>query len=362
MDPRLRRHAEILADATDVATGDHVVVSAPTAAEPLVVALYGVCGERNARPTWLAGSSAANRARIRASDPGEFGVSEHALGLVESSDAAISIKAPTNTAEMSDVEPERMGQYAVSQRPVSEALMELTWTVTKYPTPAAAQKAGMSTAGYEDFVFSAVNKDWAAQAAFQAQMVDRLNDAGEVRIVAGETTDVTMSVEGMVAENDTCTNNVPGGEVFTAPVPDSVEGHVTFDHPVVFQGRDIVNARLKFEDGEVVDYSADRNEATLGTALDRDAGSRRIGELGIGMNRDIDRFTYDMLFDEKMGDTIHLALGRAYEENVPDDMERNESDLHLDMLVDLSEDARIEFDGEVVQRDGVFCFEDGFQE
>ena len=358
MDTRLRRHAEILADATDIDTGDHVVVSAPTAAEPLVVALYEVCGERNARPSWLAGSPAANRARILAADPGEFDVSEHALRLVENSDAAISIKAPTNTAEMSDVEPETMGEYAVSQRPVSEALMELAWTVTKHPTPAAAQKAGMSTAGYETFVYDAVNKDWDEQERFQAQMVDLLDDASEVRIVAGETTDITMSVEGMVAENDTCTNNVPGGEVFTAPVPDSVEGHVTFDYPVVFQGRDVENARLEFEDGEVVDYSADRNEETLGTALDRDSGSRRIGELGIGMNRDIDRFTYDMLFDEKMGDTVHLALGRAYEENVPDGMERNESDLHLDMLVDMSTDARIEFDGEVVQRNGVFGFEE----
>jgi aminopeptidase len=193
-------------------------------------------------------------------------------------------------------------------------------------------------------------------------MVELLDDASEVRIVSGDTTDVTMSVDGMVTENDYAEKNLPGGEVFTAPVVDSVEGEVLFDKPLMAQGREIEAVRLVFEAGEVVEFEAAKNEDVLAAVLDTDAGASRLGELGIGMNRDIDRFTYNMLFDEKMGDTVHMALGRAYEENVPDDRERNDSAMHMDMIVDMSEDSRIELDGEVVQRDGVFVFEDDFED
>jgi aminopeptidase len=150
--------------------------------------------------------------------------------------------------------------------------------------------------------------------------------------------------------------------VFTAPVPDSVEGEVLFDMPLMAQGREVQDVYLRFEEGEVVEHSAEKNEDVLSAVLDTDEGAKRLGELGIGMNRDIDEFTYNMLFDEKMGDTIHLAIGRAYEMNVPEDRERNESAVHMDMIVDMSEDSYIEVDGEVVQRDGTFRFEDGFDE
>jgi aminopeptidase len=179
--------------------------------------------------------------------------------------------------------------------------------------------------------------------------------------VSGETTDLRMSVAGMRAANDYGEINLPGGEVFTAPVPDSVEGEVLFDKPLIAQGREMTDVWLQFEDGAVVDHSAAKNEDLLTAVLNTDEGSRRLGELGIGMNRDIDQFTYNMLFDEKMGDTIHLAIGLAIRETVPEDQPFNESAMHLDMIVDMSEDSYIEVDGEVVQRDGTFRFEDGFE-
>ena len=191
-------------------------------------------------------------------------------------------------------------------------------------------------------------------------MVEILDPANEVNIVSGETTDLHMSVDGMIAENEYAEDNLPGGEVFTAPVPDSVEGEVLFDKPLMTQGREVEDVSLRFEGGEVVEHSATKNEAVLSAALDTDDGARRFGELGIGMNRDIDRFTYNMLFDEKMGDTVHMALGMAYEETVGENRERNDSALHMDMIVDMSEDSHIEVDGEVVQRNGTFVFEDGF--
>jgi aminopeptidase len=241
-------------------------------------------------------------------------------------------------------------------------MAETRWVGTQYPAPGNAQKAGMSTEAYEDFVYRAVDRDWDAQREFQSQMVDILNDGSEVRIVSGDETDLTMSVDGMIAENDADDANMPGGEAFTAPVPDSVEGAVHFDKPRMWRGEEILDVRLTFEDGEVVEYSASQNEGALDEILSTDDGANRLGELGIGMNRGIDQFTYNMLFDEKMGDTVHMALGRAYEENVPEDRERNESDIHVDMITDMSEDSRIEVDGEVVQRNGTFVFEDGFED
>jgi aminopeptidase len=220
----------------------------------------------------------------------------------------------------------------------------------------------MSTEGYENFVWDAINKDWAAQREHQSRMVDVLDPASEVRIKSGEVTDVTMSVDGMKTLNDYAEKNLPGGEVFTAPVVDSVEGEVLFDMPLYHQGREITDAHLVFEDGEVVEHAAADNEGLLTEVLNTDPGASRLGELGIGMNRDIDTFTYNMLFDEKMGDTVHMAVGRAYDECVGEGREANESAVHVDMIVDMAEESFIEVDGEVVQRNGTFRFEDGFDE
>jgi aminopeptidase len=233
--------------------------------------------------------------------------------------------------------------------------------LTQFPAPADAQNAEMSTEAYEEFVWSAIGKDWEAQHEHQQQMVEKLDAGEEVRLVSGDTTDLTMSVAGMTTINDHAKNNLPGGEVFTAPVPDSVEGEVLFDMPLVHEGHVVEDAFLRFEDGEVVEHSASKNEDVLTDVLNTDEGARRLGELGIGMNRDIDRFTYNTLFDEKMGDTVHLAVGKAYDECVPEGVTTNQSATHVDMIVDMSEDSFIEVDGEIVQRNGTFRFEDGFE-
>ncbi|WP_232701560.1 aminopeptidase [Halobacterium wangiae] len=363
MDERIRRHAEVLVDqCAAVERGDMVRVNAPAVAEDLVVAVYERLGEIGARPTLAWRNSRASRAFDRAMDPEDYTRSDHTLAMLEETDAYIGINGARNLAETSDVSPENMTAARRENKDLQEALKETRWVGTQYPAPGDAQKAGMSTEAYEDFVYRAVDRDWDAQREFQAQMVEILDDASEVRIVSGEETDLTMSVDGMIAENDADDNNMPGGEAFTAPVPDSVEGTVRFDKPRMWRGEEILDARLTFEDGEVVEYSARQKEDALEEILNTDDGARRIGELGIGMNRGIDRFTYNMLFDEKMGDTVHLALGSAYDENVGEDREQNDSAIHVDMITDMSEDSFIEVDGEIVQRDGTFIFEDGFEE
>ena len=364
MDPRVEDHADVIVDhSVEIEADDEVMISAPPAAEDLVVALRERIGERGANAITLGGSSRSQRAFMLAMNPEDYDEPSDALqALVEEIDVAISIRAARNTHETGDVPPEKNAAYSKVMKPIGDAVMEKRWVGTQYPAPGNAQDAEMSTEAYADFVYDAVNKDWEAQREFQAQMVDIVDDASEIRIVSGDTTDVTMSVDGMITKNDDAENNLPGGEVFTAPVPDSVEGEVFFDMPLMAQGREVEDVRLVFEEGEVVEFEAEKNEAVLASVLDTDEGASRLGELGIGMNRDIDRFTYNMLFDEKMGDTVHMALGRAYEDNVPEDRERNDSAVHMDMIVDMSDDSRIEADGEVVQRDGTFVFEDGFDE
>jgi aminopeptidase len=363
MDPRVREHAAIIVDhSVQVEPGDNVVVRAPHAAEDLVVAVMEKLGEVGANPSLTLSSSRAQRAFMKASDPEDFELPEHQMAAAEKADVAISIRASRNTHESGDVDPQKNMAYSQAMKPLQDEMMDKRWVGTQYPAPGNAQDAEMSMEAYENFVWDAINKDWDEQREFQANLVDILEDGSEVHIVSGDTTDLTMSIEEMEPVNDYAENNLPGGEVFTAPVPDSVEGEVLFDMPLMAQGREVQDVSLRFEEGEVVEHSAEKNEDVLSAVLSTDEGAKRLGELGIGMNRQIDQFTYNMLFDEKMGDTIHLALGRAYEMNVPEDRERNESAVHMDMIVDMSEDSFIEVDGEVIQRDGTFRFEDGFEE
>ena len=360
MDARVREHATIIADhSTGIEAGDNVVIQLPAAAEDLGVALHEICGDRGANPVYLNYSKRADRAFKRAAD--EFEEPGHRRALYEETDVFVIARGGANVTEGADVDPETNAAYNRAMEAVKRERLSKRWCLTQYPTPGHAQLAGMSTEAYEDFVWDAVSIDWETQGAFQAQLVEILDDAETVRIRSGEETDLTMSIAGNTSENDTGEANLPGGEVFTAPVRESVSGVVHFDLPLYRYGREIDGVRLRFEDGRVVSHAADRNEELLTGILETDEGSRYLGELGIGMNRAIDRFTYNMLFDEKMGDTVHLAVGRAYDACLPAGESGNESAVHVDMITDVSERSRLEVDGEVIQRDGTFRWEDGFE-
>ncbi|MEF8901669.1 MAG: aminopeptidase [Halovenus sp.] len=360
MDPRIREHAEIIANhSVDLQAGDDVVIRAPPEAADLVTALHEVVGEHGANPVALDTNSRFARAYLRARED-DFETPGHEQALIEETDVYIAVRANANVTETSDVPPETNAAYSQARQPILDERLSKRWCGTQFPAPANAQLAEMSTEAYENFVWDAVIKDWDAVREHQEQMVEILDPAREVRIVSGDTTDLTMHIDGNPTLNDYGEKNLPGGEVFTAPVRDSVEGEVLFDKPLYHQGREVTGVSLRFEDGKVVDYAAEKNEAVLTEVLETDEGARYLGELGIGMNRDIDRFTYNMLFDEKMGDTVHMAVGRAYGDTVGEDNERNDSAVHVDMIVDMSEESYIEVDGEVIQRDGTFRFEDEF--
>ena len=363
MDPRTEEHAEVLVDwSARVDDGDNVVMSVGPDAHELAVAVAEKVGERGGNLVTTYSSGEIGRAYSMAHD-GDFDEAPaHKLALVENADVFLSIGGGRNTSEASDIPTEKRRAAREANREISEARLDTDWVSTVHPTRSLAQQAGMSFEAYRDFVYDAVLRDWESLADEMANMKGILDDASEVRIVK-EQTDLTMRVDDRVAVNSAASvaydsHNLPSGEVFTAPY--ATEGEVFFDVPMTIRGERVQGVHLAFEDGEVVDYSAGQNESVVGEILETDDGARRLGELGIGMNRGIDQFTDSILFDEKMGDTVHLALGRAYGSNFPEgrEDEANDSNVHVDMITDMSEDSRIEVDGEVVQRDGTFRWEE----
>jgi len=356
MDDRIERHARVLVDhSIEAEAGDQVLVRAPTPAEDLVVALYERLGEVGARAETIWTNRRADRAYLRAVDPERVTTREPRLAATEAADAVILVKAGRNAAEGSDVDGETGSARGEAKRPVLEARRDTRWVLTLHPTAADAQRAELSTAAWTDLLYGAVDRDWAAQRERQEQIADRLADADRVHVETEET-DLRFSIAGMDTYIDDGTENMPGGEAATAPVIDSVEGTVAVDAPFTRSSQAIEGARLTFEDGEVTDYGAERNEAALGRLLDADDGARRVGEFGIGTNRGVDRFTGDVLLDEKVGGTVHVALGRAMEECVPEDREYNESRVHADVVVDTRE-GRVEVDGDPLLVDGEFQVE-----
>jgi len=359
MDERVREHAEALVDwSARIEAGDDVVVQVGAGAHDLGVAVAAALGERGANLLATYGSDEMSRAYLRAHEGDFHEDPEYERALYEQADSVLILKGSRNTAESSDVPGERRQSYRRARQEIREARLDTDWVSTQHPTRAMAQQAGMSLEAYREFVYDAVLRDWEALAEEMAQLKDLLDDGSEVRLV-DEGTDLTMSIEDRVAVNSAASvaydsHNLPSGEVFTAPT--ATEGEVTFAVPMTVEGTRVRDVHLVFEDGEVVDYSAAQGEATIGDVLDTDDGARRLGELGVGMNRGVDRITDNILFDEKMGGTVHLALGRAYDACVPDGT-GNDSAVHVDLITDLRESGRLAVDGETVLEDGRFRWE-----
>jgi aminopeptidase len=226
--------------------------------------------------------------------------------------------------------------------------LEVRWAVVEYPTAAAAEQAGMSLAEYTDFVFDACLLDWDAEEERLREIKARFDRGSTVRIV-GADTDLTLGIEGREGVVSAGFRNLPDGEVFYSPVEDTAEGVITFsEFPAVYLGHDVLGARLVFSGGEIVEATADEGEEFLRQVLATDAGASRLGELGLGCNPRITRFTRNVLFDEKIDGTVHLAVGASYTYTGG----RNESAVHWDLVKDLRRGGELSVDGEIVQRDG----------
>lgn len=365
MDERVREHAEVLVDwSARVEAGDDVVVSVGPDAHELAVAVAEKLGARGANLCSTYSSGEIDRAYLRAHDEEFDDGADHELALFENADVYLSLGGGRNTSATADVPSETRQAQRRARQDVREARFDTRWVSTVHPTRSLAQQANMSYEEYREFAYDAICRDWESLADEMGNLKELLDGGEEVRLVSSGT-DLTMCIDDRTAVNSAASvaydsHNLPSGEVFTAPY--ATEGIVTFDVPMTLNGTTVRDVRLEFSDGEVIDHAAEQGADIVGEILETDDGASRLGELGIGMNRGIDRYTDNILFDEKMGDTIHLAVGRAYDACLPAGEPGNESAVHADMITDVSEGSRLEIDGEVVQRNGSFRWEDDFSD
>ena len=337
--------------------GQQVVVRSTTLAAPLLLAVQRELLEREAWPLLRAElPGAAEEWWGAARDAHLDGFAPAELAEVEATHASLTIQAPENATALAGVDPARMAQAARARAPLREAALRRRWCGTLWPTPAGAQRAGMGTAEFAGFVRRATFLDrddpaaaWAELGAMQARLVERLSAASELRIEA-DGTDLRLSVAGRTWVNSDGRRNMPSGEVFTGPVEDSAEGRIRFGISSSPRGVEVAGIELELREGRVVDARAERGHEYLLATLDTDPGARRLGEVGIGTNTGIDRPVGAILFDEKIGGTVHFALGRSY----PETGGVNESAVHWDMICDLRAGGRLSADGDVIQQDGGF--------
>jgi aminopeptidase len=363
-DQRADALAQILVRySTKVKKGDVCVIQGTTTAEPLVQAVYEEVLSAGGLPILQMSPEEASAAFFRlASDEQLDWIPPTSEWTAENADVRIVLMADANARALSQTDPKKQARAQKARQPLMEASMrrsaagEHRWALTLFPTHAYASEAGMSLSEYEDFYYGAclvTDGDpltaWERQSDQVNHLADWMDGKEEVHIV-GPGTDIKLGVAERQWIPCAGHHNMPDGEFFTGPVEDSVEGEVSFSFPATYGGREVSGVHFKFEGGKVVDASAERGEDFLIEMLDSDDGARRLGELGIGTNYGITTGTKEILLDEKIGGTVHMAIGMSY----PESGGVNESSVHWDMVCDLRQGGTITVDGEELQRDGKF--------
>jgi aminopeptidase len=361
-DPRLTRYAQLICEhSLGIDESHRLLIGTPVEGSPLAVATAREAWRRGARvsvqmsPGWAHSEVLRHGTddQVAHLDPAE-------LETVDRFDRWLFVWAGSNTAERADIAAERDAAHARAQAPwmarhdEREAAGELRWVGAAYPTALGAQTARMGTGAWERFVYSALLLDepdpiaaWRELSERHARLIERLTGVRELHVTAAGT-DLRVDVEGRAWDSCAGEANLPDGEVFCAPAQGAVSGEITFGVPSFHNGREFRDVRLRFEAGVVVDASAAAGEDALLARLDTDDGARRVGEFAIGTNEMIQRAVGDTLFDEKIGGTCHLALGRSFPLLGGD----NASAIHWDLVCDLRSGGRIEADGESLLIDG----------
>jgi aminopeptidase len=371
-DLRVTKLAQVItAYSTEVQPGDRVYITASPVAQPLTLAVIEEVIKRGGLPHITAGGGYHHLDLV----PGaleallKFGSEEQIQYLnpfekmaVHEFDVRIAIRGEVNTKALSGVDPRRMALMTAARRDLTETLMQrsaegmLRWVVTQFPTEALAQDADMSLRDYEDFVYDAGLLSDADPVARWQEFRERQDRyiawlTGKRRIqIKGPNCDLVVGIANRIFLNSCGQRNFPDGEIFTGPEETVTEGWVKFTYPAIYQQREVLGVQLEFKQGRVVKAAAERGQDFLLSMLDADAGSRTLGEFAIGTNAFIQKFTRNILFDEKIGGTIHLALGAAY----PDTGGLNRSAVHWDLICDTRDGTEITADGEPFYRNGEF--------
>jgi aminopeptidase len=360
-DPRVTRLAQTLVGySTGIKEGDPVLVwGYSELARPLIVEVCREAIKRGAGPIATHMDLPELRDAMLESASEKVLQTQYDLlmHIADHVNASIRILAPDGRdAALATSDPKRVAQLEVSHAAVRQRLLYNShMCITLFPTEAAARQVGMSEEEFADYVFAATDHDWAALSAGQKKVIDGVLAAADVISVQAEDTDLTLSVKGRGWENCDGRINMPDGEIMTSPVETSLQGHVAFSFPAIFPpvgGRTVEGVHLWFEDGRVVKATAKDGEEHLAAMLDLDAGSRYAGEFAFGSNDRLQRWIGHILFDEKMGGTLHIALGQSF----PHIGGVNQSALHWDLITDLRRGSEIHVDGTLVQKDGRWVF------
>jgi aminopeptidase len=372
-DLRVQKFAKILVEhSARIAAGDRILIEATVAAEPLVNEVFKQILDRGGIPHPLIAL------------PGMMPFSQDESYLIYAKEAQldivptfyklaydefegrIRIHSAANTRGTSNIDPLKAQRRSKALSSITEAQMrrgaqgKFKWVTTLYPTNGYAQDANMSLKEYEDFVFGAIHANeedpiayWNSTAVEQQKVVDFLSNKSQI-VLRGPNVDLTLSIKGRIFQNSIGVFNMPDGEIFTGPVEESLNGWVKYTFPAIYGGVAVEGAELTFTNGRVTTAIAEKNQEYLLKMLESDSGSRYIGEFAIGTNKDITRFTGNILFDEKIGGSFHMALGAGY----PETGSKNKSAIHWDMICDLRKDSEMLADNQLFYKDGQFVLKD----
>jgi aminopeptidase len=354
VDPRVKKLADILANySVKIKKGDIIDLNAGVEAQDLVLEICKIILKKGATP------------KLNVQMPGfaytffkyaPKNVLEQYPKIAEfnakNTAGSIGIGTEYNTKELTHIDAKKLAARRKITHPISEIhLKKNNWVICQYPTHSLAQDAEMSLEEYENFVYKATNLDWAKESKKQDKL-KRIVDKGNRVRIKGKDTDISFSIKGRQGIKCDGHRNMPDGEVFVAPVETDIEGHIAYSYPGIRFGKEVSGIRLWFKKGKVVKFKADKNEDMLRAAINTDAGSKSLGEFGIGTNFGIKKFSKQILFDEKIGGTIHLALGMAYKEGGG----KNSSAIHWDMIKDLRDGGEFWIDDKLIQKNGKFTF------
>ena len=364
IDKRLKKFATILVHhSLSIKKDDLFVISGSSLAAPLIKEVYQQAIEAGAHPFTHVGIDGLSEIYYKYSSEKQLRyVSPLSRYEIEHIDASLSIISPENTRNMTNIDPKKQVISSTSNQGIFKRFLdraakkELRWCATLYPTQASAQDAEMSLAEYEDFVFDAAHVDakdpinyWKTVHTEQEKIRTLLDTKKKIHVLAKET-DLHVSVAGRKWINCAGTENFPDGEVFTGPVENSAEGTISYSFPGSHGGREVNDIHLTFKKGLVVKATASKGEEFLRSMLAMDPGAKRLGEFAFGTNYGVKKYTKNTLFDEKIGGTIHLAVGSGY----PETGSKNKSSLHWDMVCDLRKNGEVYADDELIYKNGRF--------
>ncbi len=363
-DKRIQKLAQILVDhSTQIQPGDRVLIEATTAAAPLVEALYAAVLDRGGHPHPLLDLPDQDEILFaHASDAQLDFIPTFRKLAYDQFESRIRIHSATNPRALGNVDPSKQKRHQKAISPILEAQMRrgadrsFKWVTTLFPTAGLAEEAGMSQKDFEDFVYRACHANENDPVAFwkkvenrQRKIIERLEGHSQV-VLRGPNVDLSLSIKGRRFLNGAGQNNMPDGEIYTGPVEESANGWVRYDFPAIYNGVMVEGVELTFAKGKVTSAKAEKNQPFLMEMLESDPGARYLGEFAIGMNYEIDHFAHNILFDEKIGGSFHMALGSGY----PETGSKNKSMIHWDMICGMKEDSEILVDGEGVYKDGQF--------